>query len=159
MCRLARAFFETQVNGRVGEERFHKLLEEMSAKHYTATFEYLDVTHQHVELFTFPRSTFRFIAFTSTQDVSLLCCDIEAGVAMAAEAGFETMKITAHDAKDQDALFQSIRQTHGTEGSVVYYLNADNKVPTQRVHSPVRVCCGEGLMRGRDDLHSSAGTR
>jgi hypothetical protein len=47
---------------------------------------------------------------------------------MAAEAGFETMKITAHDAKDQDALFQSIRQTHGTEGSVVYYLNADNKV-------------------------------
>ena len=47
---------------------------------------------------------------------------------MAAQAGFETMKITSHDAKDQDALFQSIRQTHGTEGSVVYYLNADNKV-------------------------------
>jgi hypothetical protein len=32
-----------------------------------------------VELFAFPRSTFRFIAFTSTSDVSLLCCDIEAG--------------------------------------------------------------------------------
>lgn len=125
---LARAFFETQVSGRVGEAKFREFLATMSAKHYTATFEYLDVGHQHVELFAFPRSTFRFIAFTSTSDVSLLCCDIEAGVEMAAEAGFETMKITAHDAKDQDALFQSIRQTHGTEGSVVYYLNADNKV-------------------------------
>lgn len=39
------------------------------------------------------------------------------------------MKISAHDAKDQDALFRSIRKVYGTEGSVVYYLNADNKVP------------------------------
>jgi len=78
--RLALAFFRTQVNGRVGPANFRQFLEEMSASHFTATFEYLDVRHQHVELFPFSQSTFRFIAFTSTSDVSLLCCDVEAGM-------------------------------------------------------------------------------
>lgn len=77
--RLAQAFFRTQVNGRVGPEKFYGFLEEMHAKHYTATFEYLDVEHQHVELFDFSQSTFRFIAFTSTSDLTLVCCDVEGG--------------------------------------------------------------------------------
>jgi len=41
------------------------------------------------------------------------------------------MRISSHSAKDQDALFHSIRLTYGTEGSVVYYLNADSKVFSQ----------------------------
>lgn len=47
---------------------------------------------------------------------------------IAQQAGFETMKISVHDAKDQDTLFRSIRKTYGTEGSVVYYVNAENAV-------------------------------
>jgi hypothetical protein len=45
--------------------------------HLTATFEFLQVDHQHIELFDFKDSKFRFIAFTHNDNFHELCEDIQ----------------------------------------------------------------------------------
>lgn len=46
----------------------------------TATYEFLQVEHQHIELFDFEQSKFRFIAFTCHTKPSDLCYDIAKGI-------------------------------------------------------------------------------
>ena len=52
----------------------------MLKENVTATFEFLQVEHQHIELFDFPTSKFRFIAFTFNDKLRELCFDLERGI-------------------------------------------------------------------------------
>jgi hypothetical protein len=52
----------------------------MLKEKFTATFEFLHVEHQHIELFDFPHSKFRFIAFTFNDKLRELSFDLEKGI-------------------------------------------------------------------------------
>jgi len=101
----------------------------MNEHHLSATFEFLQLDNQHVELFDFDENKFRFIAFTSLKNLETLCADdIEQSVKVARDTGFETISVQKYPASDQDKLFEKIRSGYGKEGSVVYYVNAQHQV-------------------------------
>jgi len=101
----------------------------MLKNNLTATFEFLQVEHQHIEVFDFSASKFRFIAFTSHEQAAELCFDIVKGAQIARQAGWETTTISEHSFAEQDNLFNDIRvHTYGKEGSVLYYANREGRV-------------------------------
>lgn len=102
------------------------LMEYMWKQKITATMEFLQVEHQHVEKFDFDKSQFRFITFTSNVHLEQMCLhDFLGSIAIAAKAGMQTVEVTKYAYKDQDDAFAKIRKTYGKEGAVVYY--QDNK--------------------------------
>ncbi len=85
---IAHCFFDyLKRNEKVSEHSWHQFTQHMIDHSYTATFEFLQVEHQHVELFDFDKPKFKFIAFTSNKDLLSLSTDVQDGVMKAREAG------------------------------------------------------------------------
>lgn len=110
-------------------EKKNEFINYMLKENFTATFEFLQVEHQHIELFDFPASKFRFIAFTFNDRLRELSYDLEKGSKAASAAGWETTIVVKHSFEEQDSLFNDIRfNTYGKEGSVLYYVNGEDRV-------------------------------
>ncbi len=65
--------------GLEGEIFTNDLQKYMITNKLTATFEFLQVDFQHIELFDFPSSKFRFIAFTRKEFSPEICVNIASG--------------------------------------------------------------------------------
>lgn len=109
-------------------EKKNSFVKYMLTNQLTATYEFLQVEYQHIELFDFPVSKFRFIAFTFNSKLQELCFDLEEGTRVAREAGWETTSVEKYSFAEQNSLFDDIRfNTYGKEGSVLYYVNAEGR--------------------------------
>eukprot|EP01111_Echinosteliopsis_oligospora_P016486 TRINITY_DN6874_c0_g1_i1.p1 TRINITY_DN6874_c0_g1~~TRINITY_DN6874_c0_g1_i1.p1 ORF type:complete len:474 (-),score=109.21 TRINITY_DN6874_c0_g1_i1:21-1442(-) len=95
----------------------------------TATFEFLQVEHQHVELFDFKESKFRFLAFTYNSRPQEVCMDVAEGVKIAKQAGLETTTLQEYDISEQSKLYDDIRfNKEKVEGSVLYYVSGEGRM-------------------------------
>ncbi len=92
---IAQCFFSSlKSNEKVSEHSWQIFLQHMVDNSYTATFEFLQVEHQHVELFDFKDSKFKFITFTSNKDLLSMTTDVKSAVTKAREAGLGTIPHT-----------------------------------------------------------------
>jgi hypothetical protein len=111
------------------QKAFDKFLDYMNDHQLTATLEFLQIDNQHIEFFDFDKSRFRFIAFTTNKNRdSLVYDDILASVSVAKEAGFDTVQVEKFTYAQQNEVFDKVRAGYGTEGAVLYYVNANGHV-------------------------------
>eukprot|EP00053_Salpingoeca_punica_P010053 m.90502 g.90502 ORF g.90502 m.90502 type:complete len:480 (+) comp15264_c0_seq1:219-1658(+) len=126
-CLIARAVFASL--DRMPEPQRTRLLYFLAATHLTATFEFLQVEHMHVELLT--KEELLFIAWTPTDllDTSRLTMFNPAvGLNVARTLGLSTVRHTLLPIADLDKRIQQTRSQNFREGDVLYFLNARQSV-------------------------------
>jgi hypothetical protein len=123
---IAKAMIDRVMNN--NDTNMQKFMDYMEEKDVCACFEFLNVDYQHVEVFDFEKSKYRFITFTSNKNLQQLCTDsFEDSVKIARDAGFETIVVTKYPANQQNQIYDDIRSEYGKEGSVLYYFNDADK--------------------------------
>jgi len=123
----------TFIQEKLDPSKWQQFMDYMHKNALNATFEFLNVQNQHVEMFDFEESKFKFIAFTSLEQLDKLCADeIEKSVQMARDTGFETITVSKYNVESSpemfEQIFNTIRGRYGKEGSVLYYIDKEGKV-------------------------------
>ncbi|KAL0483787.1 ATP synthase subunit atpF [Acrasis kona] len=123
------------------ESKIKTFIDHMVTNNLCANFEFLNVDYQHVELFDFTQSKYRFISFSSLVNLEKVSSDdLESDVKVASEAGLETVTVESFSYEQQKELFDIVRKDRGKEGSVLYYYNDKECIGMVKKKSAWYVC-------------------